>query len=69
MATVTLQVEGMSCQHCVNAVETALKEIGASGKVDLASRKVEVTYDETRLNADKIREAIEEQGYDVVGIL
>jgi copper chaperone len=69
MATLTLQVEGMSCNHCVNAVETALKEIGASGKVDLAARKVEVTYDETSLNADKIKEAIEEQGYDVIGTL
>jgi copper chaperone len=69
MATITLQVEGMSCNHCVNAVETALKEIGATGKVDLAAKKVEVTYDETALDADRIKVAIEEQGYDVVGIL
>lgn len=69
MATVTLQVEGMSCNHCVSAVENALQEIGASGKVDLASKKVEVTYDEASLTAEQIKEAIEEQGYDVVGTL
>lgn len=69
MATLTLQVEGMSCNHCVNAVETALKEIGASGKVDLTGKKVEVTYDEASLTADKIKDAIEDQGYDVTGTL
>lgn len=34
MKNITLKVEGMSCGYCVNAVEGALKEIGASGKVD-----------------------------------
>lgn len=67
MAVVTLHVEGMSCNHCVNAVETALKEIGASGKVDLAGKKVEVTYDDAQLTVDSIKEAIEDQGYDVKG--
>lgn len=67
MANVTLQVEGMSCNHCVSAVETALKEIGATGKVDLAAKKVEITYDDASLTVDKIKDAIEDQGYDVKG--
>lgn len=66
MANVTLNVEGMSCGHCVNSVEKALKEIGANGRVDLGAKQVEVTYDETKLNLDAVKEAIEEQGYDVV---
>lgn len=66
MAQVTLQVSGMSCQHCVNAVETALKEIGASGKVDLANNAVTVDYDESKITLEQVKEAIEEQGYDVV---
>ncbi|MFX3632740.1 MAG: cation transporter [Candidatus Pristimantibacillus sp.] len=37
MTKQTLQVEGMSCQHCVISIEGALKEIGAAGKVNLAS--------------------------------
>ncbi len=65
MAQVTLQVSGMSCQHCVNAVETALKEIGASGKVDLANNAVTVDYDESKITLEQVKEAIEEQGYDV----
>lgn len=65
MTNVTLQVEGMSCQHCVNSIEGALKEIGATGKVDLKNNTVDVSYDESRLTIERIKETIEEQGYDV----
>ncbi|AWB43190.1 copper resistance protein CopZ [Paenibacillus sp. CAA11] len=66
MQNVKLQVEGMSCNHCVKAVEGALEEVGAAGKVDLAAKTVDVTYDESKLNLDAIKAAIEDQGYDVV---
>jgi len=65
MKNVTLTVEGMSCNHCVMSIEGALKELGASGKVHLASKSVDVVYDEAALTLDVIKEAIEEQGYDV----
>lgn len=66
MQNITLQVKGMSCGHCVNSIEGALREIGASGKVDLAGHKVAVEYDESKLSLEAIKEAIEDQGYDVV---
>ncbi|KRE30637.1 copper ion binding protein [Paenibacillus sp. Soil522] len=66
MAKTILQVEGMSCQHCVNSIEGALKEIGAIGKVDLTNNTVEVSYDENQITIGAVKEAIEEQGYDVV---
>jgi copper chaperone len=65
MKNVTLQVEGMSCNHCVATIEGALKEIGASGKVDLAGKTVTVTFDEEKVSLEAVKEAIEEQGYDV----
>ncbi|CAH1197633.1 Copper chaperone CopZ [Paenibacillus plantiphilus] len=65
MKEVTLQVSGMSCQHCVNSVEGSLKEIGAAGKVNLAANTVAVQFDESKLTLGAIKEAIEEQGYDV----
>jgi copper chaperone len=65
MQKVILQVNGMSCQHCVNSIEKALKEIGASGQVDLKTKSVAVEYDETKVSLDTIKEAIEDQGYDV----
>ena len=65
MKEVTLTVEGMTCMHCVKAVEGALVKAGAAGKVDLASKKAEVKFDENATNLEKIRAAIEEEGYSV----
>ncbi|WP_334074867.1 MULTISPECIES: copper chaperone CopZ [Paenibacillus] len=66
MANITLQVEGMSCNHCVNSVEGAVKELGATAKVDLSAKSVTVSYDENKITLEAIKEAIEDQGYDVV---
>ncbi|GIP37378.1 copper chaperone CopZ [Paenibacillus sp. J31TS4] len=66
MQNETLTVKGMSCGHCVRAIEGALEEIGANGKVDLASGTVAVSYEEGKVSLAKVKEAIEEQGYDVV---
>lgn len=66
MKNITLQVEGMSCQHCVNSIEGALKEIGAKGKVDLKNNSVDVSFDEKQISIGLIKETIEEQGYEVV---
>lgn len=63
----TLKVEGMSCQHCVASVEGAVKKLGsASAKVDLASKSVSVEFDAQKVTLAAIKEAIEDQGYDVV---
>ena len=66
MSQTTLKVEGMSCNHCVKSVEGALKAIGAKGTVDLNAKTVTIQYDETKLNENALKAAIEEQGYDVV---
>lgn len=66
MTNITLQVEGMSCQHCVNSIEGALKAIGVIGKVDLTNNTVDVSFDENQVAIEAVKEAIEEQGYDVV---
>lgn len=65
MKTETLHVEGMSCGHCVSSVKKALEAIGATGEVDLVGKKVEVQYDESKIELEVIKNAIEEQGYDV----
>ncbi|MEC0301912.1 copper chaperone CopZ [Terribacillus saccharophilus] len=64
----TLQVNGMTCGHCEKAVKGALGELeGIQGvEVDLASGKVDVVYDDSLVTKNEMKEAIEEQGYDVV---
>ncbi|MFF2483116.1 copper chaperone CopZ [Paenibacillus sp. NPDC058071] len=66
MATTTLKVQGMSCNHCVNSVEGALQKLGAVGKVNLSAGSVAVEFDESKVSLDAIKTAIEDQGYDVV---
>ncbi|MBP1906109.1 copper chaperone [Paenibacillus turicensis] len=66
MKSVTLNVEGMSCNHCVKSVEGAVSGLGGEAKVDLANKKVEVSFDEAKTTVEAIKEAIEDQGYDVV---
>ena len=67
MERVTLNVQGMSCGHCVKAVEGsvgALKGI-SSVKVDLKAAKVDVEYNDQVVSLNQIKETIEDQGYDV----
>lgn len=62
-----LTVEGMSCGHCKNAVETGLGKLDGvtSVAVDLETKKVVVEHD-TAVAVAALEETIEDQGYDVV---
>lgn len=66
MSNKTLKVRGMSCAHCVQSIEGALQKLNVQGKVDLNQGSVDVNYDEQKVSLDAIKEAIEEQGYEVV---
>ncbi|MFT8313796.1 MAG: cation transporter [Clostridium sp.] len=62
-----ISIEGMSCGHCVKHVEEALKEIGA----DAINVSLENKFAEAEVGSiadEKIKAAIEDAGYDVVGI-
>lgn len=67
MEKITLKVEGMSCNHCVNAIEGSVGKLdGVSHtKVNLQEGNVEVEYDSSKVNLDEIKETIDDQGYDV----
>jgi len=62
----TIQIRGMSCNHCVTAVTKALGAIdGVSNvKVDLA--KGEASFDEAKpVDRGIIRERIKKAGFEV----
>nr|WP_241030514.1 cation transporter [Paraburkholderia sp. Ac-20347] len=63
---IQFNVEGMSCQHCVDAVTRAIHEQDAAAKVqiDLAAGRVSV---ESTQSADVLKAAIDEAGYTVKG--
>jgi len=62
-------IEGMSCQHCVNHVKNALEELDGikSAKVSLENKWAEIELSQDVAN-EKIKEAIEDAGYEVTGI-
>ena len=63
----TIDIGGMSCQHCVRAVQGALARIDGVvvHHVDIGSAIVE-RRDE--VNPDRLREAIAEEGYVVTAV-
>ncbi|MGN4424880.1 copper chaperone CopZ [Bacillus cereus group sp. MYBK30-1] len=68
MEQLTLKVEGMSCGHCVNSIESNVKELNGveQVKVQLAEGIVEVTIDSSIITLKDIVSVIEDQGYDVI---
>lgn len=67
MEQTTINIKGMTCNHCKTAVETALTELdGVFGvEVDVPKGKADVSYDSTQVTVSEMNEAIEDQGYDV----
>ena len=63
-----LQVEGMSCQNCVNRVMEAINSLdGASAIVNLKKSQVTVSMDHP-IEYDVIKAAIERAGYTVTSL-
>ncbi len=67
MATETIKVEGMSCEHCKHAVESALTNLDgvSTANVNLEEGNVKVDFDDNKVTTPNMHEAIEDQGYDV----
>jgi copper chaperone len=63
-----INVEGMSCEHCVKAVMDATTELAGVHEVDvnLEAGTVTLDFDPDAVSLDKIKETIEDQGYDVI---
>ena len=66
--TKILNVEGMSCMHCVNSVKNSVASLPGVSKVDvdLAAKKVAVEYDSEKIKVETIKDKIEDAGYEVV---
>jgi copper chaperone len=67
MEKVTLKVNGMSCNHCVNAVEGSVGKLAGvqTVKVDLKEGNVDVEFSPSEVSLNKIKETIDDQGYNV----
>lgn len=63
----TITVEGMSCNHCKNAVEKAVKALPGvdAAEVNLAAKSLTVEFDTAKVSLTDIKKAVEEEGYTV----
>lgn len=67
MTTSSYTVKGMTCEHCVKAVSSEVGALPGVSAVDvnLPTGVVTVTSEQT-LDADAVRAAVEEAGYELV---
>lgn len=63
MRPATLHIEGMSCGHCLHAVNRALSAVPGVQIVALGIGRADVTYDETTTGASDLETAVAEAGY------
>ncbi|HNW86291.1 MAG TPA: copper chaperone CopZ [Candidatus Limiplasma sp.] len=68
MTTTVMHVEGMACEHCVKAVSGALNALNGvqAVRVDLKGKTVTVEHEPALATLEQMKQAVEDQGYDVV---
>ena len=68
MATKILKIEGMTCAACAKAVERAAKKLDGveEASVNLATEKLSISFDESKVSVDDIQKAVEKAGYKAV---
>jgi copper chaperone len=65
--TMNLNVDGMTCQHCVHTVKSSVSALAGVDKVDVSLEKklVTVGFDPGVTSLDVIKHVIEDKGYTV----
>ena len=68
MKHTTLKVQGMTCQHCVKAIEKSVGKLAGVTEVAVnwANAQVDVHFDERQSDEAAIKAVIQEEGYEVV---
>ena len=70
MATTTLKVPDISCEHCERTITNALTPVDGvrSVKVDISAKQVRVDYDETTVDVNKMKDILQEEDYPVESV-
>jgi copper chaperone len=68
MVQETLNIEGMSCDHCVMRVGRAIASVQGVIEVDvnLRKKKAVVNFEETITDIEEIKSAVREAGYNTL---
>ena len=65
MATLDVRIDGMTCQHCIRAVFTALAAVEGVRQADVQLGRASIEHD-GRATLDAVRDAVDVAGYRVV---
>ncbi len=63
MDTLHLDIDGMSCGHCVGSVKKALAALDGVSLDAVTVGSAELRFDPTKTRADTILDAVAEAGY------
>ena len=63
MKALHLTIEGMTCEHCVRAVDGRLRRTPGVEVANVAIGSADVRYDPSTTNLDEIAEVIADEGY------
>jgi copper chaperone len=66
MSSLSLEISGMSCGHCVRAVESALKQADGVSVQSVAIGSATIEFDPTKTSAEQIAVLLKEEGYPVL---
>ncbi|MBO0468192.1 copper-translocating P-type ATPase [Enterococcus plantarum] len=68
MEAKTFDIEGMTCASCAQTVEKATAKLAGVSKasVNLATEKLNVEYDESKLSEQDIQKAVSDAGYEAL---
>lgn len=64
MKSLSLKIDGMSCQHCVNRVKEALNTIKGVSDLHVVIGKASFKYDSSRITLKEIEEVVTKVGYN-----
>ncbi len=65
MAETKLKIDGMSCQHCVQAVKKALGEIKGVDSAEVEIGSASVKYDDAKVTQKDLEAAVEKAGFSI----
>ena len=63
MKSLVLHIEGMSCGHCLNAVNQALAKLPGAKPIQVRIGRADIEYDEAVTTPQAIAEAVRSAGY------
>jgi len=65
MKDITINIDGMSCQHCVMRVKKALEGLAGISGLSVEVGNAKMSFDESKIQQADIENAIVKAGYKI----